>query len=421
MSFPRIVPAGRSAFHHREFRWYWTAQLISLMGTFMQVVALGYLIYDTTGSKWLLGLLPVFQMGPSLLLSLPAGVLADRVQRRRLIIGTQTTALILAFCLATLTATHQLRVWEIIVILTISGIAIAVESPARQAFVSDLVGPKDLANAIAWNSLGLNGARVLGPAVGGVAIRFVGVAPIFYYNSLSFLAMIVALSLMRLPEPGVIDRPHPWAALAEGMRYIRRAHAILLILALTAVVGTFIMNFSVIMPVLARDIAHTNATGLGWMWTALGVGAVAGSLTVVRWSRSAVGGPLLLASALLAGGSTLAMAFASQLVALLALLLVLGWSTGTFFASANSAIQYRVHDAVRGRVLSVYTMIFSGTAPIGGLFTAAVASAGGASLLLLVAGTICVASCAAIAPAFLRSTRVTELHREPPPAVERAS
>jgi MFS family permease len=421
MSFPRLAPASRSAFRHRAFRWYWTAQLISLVGTFMQIVALGYLIYDTTGSKWLLGLLPVIQMGPSLLLSLPAGVLADRVQRRRLIIGTQTTALILAFCLATLTATHRLRVWEIVVILTISGIAIAVESPARQAFVSDLVGAEDLANAIAWNSLGLNGARVLGPAVGGIAIRFVGEAPIFYYNSLSFLAMIVALSLIRLPEPERMDHRHPWAALAEGVRYIRHTPAIVVILALTAIVGTFVMNFSVIMPVLARDVVHTNAAGLGWMWTGLGIGAVAGSMTVVRWSPAAVRGPLLLAAAILAGVSTMAMSIASQLAAILPLLLITGWCTGTFFASANSAIQHRVHDAVRGRVLSVYTMIFAGTAPIGGLFTAAVASAGGASLMLFVAGVICTTGCCGLAPLLLRSTRTAGRTTKPPPAVERAS
>jgi MFS family permease len=420
MSLPRFAPASRSAFHHRAFRWYWTAQLISLMGTFMQVVALGYLIYDTTGSKWLLGLLPVIQMGPSLLLSLPAGVLADRVQRRRLIICTQSTALVLAFSLATLTATHLLQIWEIMVILTISGIAIAIESPARQAFVSDLVGREDLANAIAWNSLGLNGARVLGPAVGGIAIRFVGEAPIFYYNSLSFLAMIVALSLMRLPEPRHVDRRHPLMELAEGVRYIRRSRAIILILSLTTIVGTFIMNFPVLMPVLAKDLVHTNAAGLGWMWAAMGVGAVGGSLTTVRWSAASARGPLLLVAAVLAGASTMAMAVASQLAGILPLLVATGWGTGAFFASANSAIQHRVDDRVRGRVLSVYTMIFAGTAPIGGLFTAAVASAGGASLTLFVAGAICLAACCALGTAFLRSIRAPGRVQQPP-AVEKAS
>jgi MFS family permease len=391
------------------------------MGTFMQTVALGYLVYDMTGSKWLLGVISAVQMGPSLLLSLPAGVLADRVRRRRLVIGTQSTALVLAFCLATLIATHRLQVWEIIAVSAISGVAIAIESPARQAFVSDLVTPGELANAIAWNSLVLNGARVLGPAVGGIAIRFVGEAPIFYYNSFSFLAMIVTLSFMRLPESGHPEQRHPLAALSEGLRYIRQAPSIVLILALTTIVATFVMNFSVLMPVLARDLVHTNAEGLGWMWTAMGVGAVAGSVTVVRWSPAAVRGPLLLAAAIVAGISTMAMALASQLPAILLLLVAAGWSTGTFFASANSAIQNRVDDQVRGRVLSVYTMIFAGTTPIGGLFTAGVASAGGAPLALATAGAICVAATCALGPLFLRNIRARGQAQRPPPAIERAS
>lgn len=402
-----ILSESRGAFRHRNFAVYWTAQLISMMGTFMQQVALGYLVYDLTGSKWLLGAIAALQMGPSLLLSLPAGVLADRVQRRRLVMSTQTTALVLAFILATLTALHQLQVWEILAISTVSGIAIATESPARQAFVVDLVGKADLPNAIAWNSLVINGARVVGPAVGGIVIRYVGIAPIFYYNSLSFLAMILALWSMRLP-PAQRVAGRPLSELREGLVYLQRAPAVVLILFLLGVVATFAMNFSVLMPIFARDVLRTGAEGLGWMWTSMGVGAVIGSMTVVRWSRAAVRGSLLLSSAAIAGAAELGMAGSTHLTVTLVALLVVGWSTGAFLASANSAVQHRVDDAVRGRVLSVYAMIFAGTAPLGGLLTAWLASLGGAPLALGVGGALCLLATIGLMPVFLRRLRSSD-------------
>jgi len=401
-----IAPESRSAFRHRSFALYWTAQLISYLGTFMQQVALGYLIYDLTGSKWLLGVIAALQMGPSLLLALPAGVLADRVQRRRLIMATQSTALLLAFSLATLIALHRLEVWEIMVISVLSGIAVAVEMPTRQAFVIDLVGKDDLPNAIAWNSLVLNGARVIGPAIGGVAIRLVGVAPIFYYNSVSFLAVIVALLLMRLPDNQRAGSRHPLADLQEGLRYLRHAPSLMLVLALVGVVATFTMNSAVIMPIFARDVLHLGADGLGLMWTALGVGAVVGSVTVVRWSRAAVAGPLLLVAAGGAGAAALGLSLSRVLPVSVVMLLGLGWSTATFSASANSILQARVADHVRGRVLSVYSMIFIGTGPVGGLLTAALAGIGGAPLALFIGGVLCLTITACSAPVFLRQVRL---------------
>jgi MFS family permease len=387
-----VTPHSRAAFRHRAFRYYWIAQLVSFMGTFMQQVALGYLVYDLTGSKWLLGATAALQMGPSLLLSLPAGVLADRVQRRHLIMMTQSSALLLAFSLATLIALHRLQVWEILLISTLSGIAIAVESPTRQAFVVDLVGKDDLANAIAWNSLVLNGARVLGPALGGVVIRFGGVPPIFYFNSISFLAVIVALLAMRLPDNRRSTTRHPWEELREGLGYLRRSPALILLLSLMGTIALFAMNFNVLMPIVARDVLHTGAVGLGWMWSALGVGAVVGSITVVRWSRIAVAGPLLLIAAFVTGAGEIMLATVHVLSFALVALVAVGWSTGTFFAGINSAIQARIQDVFRGRVLSVYAMIFSGTGPVGGIFAAGLAGVGGASLSLAVAGAISVAT-----------------------------
>ena len=385
----------------------------------MQQVALGFLVYDLTGSKWLLGATAALQMGPSLLLSLPAGVLADRVQRRHLIMCTQSSALLLAFSLATLIALHRLQVWEILAISGLSGIAIAVESPTRQAFVVDLVGREDLANAIAWNSLVLNGARVLGPALGGVVIRFGGVAPVFYFNSVSFLAVIVALILMRLPNNRRTITRHPWEELREGLGYLRASPALILLLSLMGTIALFAMNFNVLMPIVARDVLHTGAEGLGWMWSALGIGAVAGSVTVVKWSRAALAGPLLLAAAFVTGLGELVLAAAHALPLALLALGAVGWSTGAFFAGINSAIQARLQDAFRGRVLSVYSMIFSGTGPVGGLFAAGLAGAGGAPLALVAAGTIGVVAPVVAWPLARRYLRqATDLD---PPALSHAA
>ncbi len=375
---------------------------MSYLGTYMQQVALGYLVYDLTSSKWLLGAVGALSMAPSLFLALPAGVVADRVRRRNLVLCTQTSAVVLAFALATLLALHQLQIWEILVISTLSGVAVAVEMPARQSLVVELVGKEDLSNAIAWNSLVFNGSRVVGPAIGGLVITYLGIAPIFFFNSASFLAVIVALLTVQLPNVVRPLRRRPWDEFREGMDYLARSPSLIGLLAFLAVVATLVMNFNVIMPIFARDILHGGAEGLGWMWTAMGVGAVAGSITIVKWSQAAVRGRLLIASALLAGLSELAMAFSRSMPLTLVILTVVGWSISTFSSCTNAAIQARVQDEVRGRVVGVYSMFLVGSGPLGSLVTAALAGAGGAPLPLAVAGVTCTVAAVATAPWFIK-------------------
>ena len=406
-----LVP---SALRHRNFALYWSGQIVSLMGTFMQAVALGYLVYGLTHSKALLGLITVLQLGPSLVFGLPSGVLADRVVKRRLLLTTQSTALVLALALATLTATHSLQVWEIVVIMSISGLAIAVEGPTRQSFVVDLVGMDDLPAAIGLNSVSVNLARVLGPAVGGLAVEAFGVAPLFYYNAFSFLAVICALLLMRdLPSRAVNAVRHPLAQLMEGLQFIKASRSIGLILLLIAAIGTFGFNFQVLMPILARDTLHTNASGLGWMWAALGLGAVLGGATVVRWSRQAQAGTLLPAAALSVGVFDIGAGLGHSMMVVVLMLVGAGWGSGVVFAGANTAIQARVDNALRGRVLSVYTMVFTGSAPLGAIFASALANAGGPRLALLVGGVLCLLAFAALAAPLLRASRSADSGDEP--------
>jgi MFS family permease len=399
----RFAPQSAAAFRHRAFTVYWFAQLISYLGTYMQQVALGYLVYDLTGSKWLLGVVGALGMAPSLVLALPAGVLADRIRRRNLILCTQSTALLLAFSLATLVATGQLQIWEILVISTISGVAVAMEMPARQALVVELVGREDLSNAIAWNSMVFNGARVVGPALGGVLIRYVGIAPIFYYNSVSFGAVIVALIVVRIPLIVRAHPRHPVAELREGLGYLQRSPSLIGLMAMLALVGTLLLNFNVVLPIFAHDVSHTGAEGLGWMWTAMGIGALLGSITVVWWSEAAVRGPILIVSALVSSVAEIGLALSHVQPAALACLFVIGWSTAVFTACTNAAVQARVDDALRGRVLSVYSMIMVGTGPVGNLLTAGLAGAGGIALPLEVEGIVCLLAVLITAPAFLRS------------------
>jgi MFS family permease len=375
---------------------------VSYLGTYMQQVALGYLVYDLTSSKWLLGVVGALGMAPSLVLALPAGVVADRVRRRNLVLCTQTSAVVLAFSLATLLALHQLQIWEILVISTLSGVAVAVEMPARQSLVVELVGREDLSNAIAWNSLVFNGARVVGPAIGGLVITYVGIAPIFFFNSASFLAVIVALLTVQLPTVVRSPRRRPWEEFREGMDYLARSPSLVGLLAFLAVVATLVINFNVIMPIFARDILHGGAEGLGWMWTSMGVGAVFGSITVVKWSQAAIRGRMLITSALVAGLSELAMAFSRSMPLTLVILTVIGWSIATFSSCTNAAIQARVKDEVRGRVVGVYSMFLVGSGPLGSLGTAALAGAGGAPLPLAVAGITCSVVAVATAPWFIK-------------------
>jgi predicted MFS family arabinose efflux permease len=397
------IPA---ALRHRNFALYWSGQVVSLMGTFMQAVALGYLVYGLTHSKALLGLITVLQLGPSLLFGLPSGVLADRVVKRSLLLTTQSTALVLALALATLTATRTLQVWEILVIMSISGLAIAVEGPTRQSFVVDLVGMEDLPAAIGLNSVSVNLARVLGPAAGGLAVQAFGAAPVFYYNAFSFLAVICALLLMRdMPTRAQNAARRPLAQLIEGLQFIRASNAIGMILLMIAVVGVFGFNFQVLMPILARDTLHTDASGLGWMWAALGLGAVLGGATVIRWSRQAQTGTLLPVAAVAVGAFDIGASFGHSMIVVIPMLIGAGWGSGAVFAGANTAIQARVDNALRGRVLSVYTMVFTGSAPLGAIFASSLASAGGPGLALLAGGVLCLAACGIFAIPLLKAAR----------------
>ena len=299
-------PAGLRAFRHRDYRLFWSGQLVSLIGTWMQSVGQAWVVLELTGSPLKLGVISALQFGPMLFLSLLAGALADRVRKRRLLLLTQGALMFQAFALAALDWTGQIQFWHVAVLAGVYGIANTLDLPARQSFVGELVGTGDLMNAIALNATVFNGARVVGPAVAGLVIAKYGVAPAFLINGLSFLGVLVALACIR--NEGA---PRPRAAatvgqeILQGLRYAAATPLVGLILALLFVVSLFVLNFNVLVPLVARDVLHEGARGFGLLMASLGLGAVCGAIALASMTRARPPLSLIVAAGLVTSGGLL--------------------------------------------------------------------------------------------------------------------
>ncbi|MDN5344826.1 MAG: hypothetical protein PWQ18_938 [Clostridia bacterium] len=401
-----VKRAGRwqalAALRHPNFRLFWSGQLISLMGTWMQNMAQGWLVLQMTNSPFLLGVVSAVQFTPLLVLALVAGVIADRVPKRRLLIFTQTSLMLLALILGVLTLTGVVRYWMVLILAGLLGTVNTFDMPARQSFVVEMVGKEDLMNAIALNSSVFNAARIVGPALAGLVIGRLGMAASFLLNGASFIAVIAGLLLIRVPEQSQGYAQQPAAArvgekIVEGLQYIRRTPMVLHTIVLMALLSIFAMNFTVLIPVLARDTLGQQAEGYGLLMSASGVGALCGALILAVISRH---GPRL---RLLLGGATglclFQLLLASTRSYTLALLFLgfTGWSMITFTASVNTTLQLNVPDNLRGRVMSVYSLVFGGVTPIGSLFSGSIAHLWGAPAGLAVGAALGLISLLAVA------------------------
>jgi len=407
-------PAIRS-FRHRNYRLFFGGQLISLVGTWMQTVAQSWLVLTLTGSPFDLGLVAAVQFVPVLLFGLFGGVIADALPKRQTLIGTQTVMMILAFVLGGLTLAGVVQVWMIVVLAFLLGCANAVDMPVRQSFIVEMVGREDVANAVALNSAMFNAARILGPAVAGLTIAAIGTGPAFIVNGLSFLAVIVALAAMRDVELRAIVRmPVPRTVhavagnLAEGLRYVRHTPLVLMAIVVVGVVSTAGMNFSVVFPAYARDSLGQGAAGYGLLMASFGIGSLVAAVFLAARGRAnpwaIVGGAILIGVA--------EMAMAPTSVFGVALLLGIGVGMGgvTMAANANSTIQVAVPDGLRGRVMGVYTTVFVGSTPVGGLATGVIGSAIGVPAAIAIGGAISAAS-GVLGAVWLRSFRARERAR----------
>jgi MFS family permease len=383
---------------HRNFQLFFAGQLISLVGTWMQTIAQSWLVYRLTGSSLLLGSVGFASQIPVFILAPIGGSVADRHNRHRLVVATQSVMMVLAFLLAWLTLTGRIHVWHIFVLAALLGVVNAFDIPARQTFIFDMVGKEDLMNAIALNSSMFNGARVVGPAVAGILVASVGEGWCFFINAVSFIAVIAGLLMMRVrkPEP-YLGVKSTLENVIEGFQFARHAapiRALLLLVGLVSLVG---MPYSVLMPIFADQILHGGARGLGILMGATGVGALIGALALASKHGLRGLGKWVAVTSGAFGVSLIAFAFSKSFWLSAALLVPAGLTMMVQMASTNTLIQAMVPDQLRGRVIALYSMMFMGMAPFGAFFAGAIAHKIGAPWTIAIGGIACIGGSAVFA------------------------
>jgi MFS family permease len=381
---------GFGALSHRNFRLFFVGQGISLIGTWMQNVGEGWLILTLTDSPFYVGLTAALSSVGVLLFSLYAGIIADRTDKRRFIIFMQIAFMLEAFTVAILVWTQVVAVWQVLLLATLLGIASAFDIPMRQSFVVEMVGKDDLMNAIALNSSLFNAARVVGPAIAGLLIGAVGIAWCYFLNGLSYIAVIVGLLMMRLPR--VTSPPKTtsaWMGFREVLTYLRRERRVRVLIILTAVLSVFGFPYIAMMPVFARDVLHSGATGYGALTSSIGIGAVIGALAIaLRSARIRKRGRLMLLGGT-AFGVLLILFSASRVLALSMVLLALaGCAMIVNNSLMNTLLQTSAPDHLRGRVMGFYSFVFVGMAPFGAFLFGVVAEHVGVPTTIAAGGAI---------------------------------
>jgi len=379
------------ALRHRNFRLFFVGQGVSLIGTWMQRIAVGWLVYRLTDSAFLLGVVGFAGQIPAFVLAPFAGVLADRWNRHRLLILTQALAMTQAFVLAYLVLTETVEVWQIIVLSLVLGVVTAFDIPVRQSFMIEMIEEKDdLGNAIALNSSMVNGARLLGPSVAGLLIATVGEGMCFLINGLSYLAVIASLLLMKIVQKNNrAHQPGAWHDLKEGLKYVYEFEPIRAIILLLALVSLMGMPYIVLMPIFARDVLHGGPSALGFLMGGSGVGALAGALYLAS-RRGVLGlGKMIPVGAGIFGLGLIGFALSRNFFWSLTLLTAVGFGQMIQLATSNTLLQTMVDDDRRGRVMGFFTVAFVGMAPVGSLLAGALASVIGAPWTLFVGGVAC--------------------------------
>jgi len=399
-----------AALKHRNFRYWWFGQCISLMGTWMQRTAQIWLVYSMTKSPVLLGLLGVFQSGPVLLLSIPAGVYVDRFPKRKIIILTQCAFTLQAFAMAALTWSGKAQYWQILVLATIFGITTAFDNPGRQSFYIDLVGKEDLLNAIALNSTIVNLAKIVGPSVAAVVMAAVGAGPCFLLNGVTFLAVIYGLlkiTVDGVPKTDLRNQGRVLAQAREGLRHIWHNQTLRLTVALVTIMSVFAMNTNVIIPVFTDKVLKLGVTEYGVLMSLNGLGALLGALVMASRAKHGLDRSFLIWTTMATCALLVLVSF-SRNAALAGLLIALmGAFNIAFSNTANSTLQLGTEDDFRGRVMAFYMLVHNGATPLGNAFAGAMMGAFGAAAGWLSGGLIAFALLATVlfsARQTLRST-----------------
>jgi MFS family permease len=376
-----------------NYRRYVAGQAVSLVGTWMQTTAQAWLVLTLTHSAVALGLIVALQALPVLVLGAYGGVIADRVNKRRLMVVLQSMMGLQALALAILTLTHVVKIWEIAILALVLGLNNAFENPSRQAFILEMVGAKDLRNAVSLNSVLANVARAVGPAVAGLLIVSVGIGICFLLNALSFVAVVTSLltmDLARLSPSKPARRGR--GQLREGLRYVAGIPELLVPLLMMALVGTFAYEFQVVLPVLASHTLHGGARAYGFMTASLGIGAIGGGLVTAARGHTGLR-PVTIAAGVFAVLLLMAAATPTLVLEYVALAAV-GWASISFIARGNSTLQLNSAPNMRGRVMALWAIAFQGTTPIGGPVIGLITAAAGARVGLATGGLSCVAAAA---------------------------
>lgn len=379
------------ALRHRNYRLFFFGQLTSLVGSWMQTVAQSWLVYRLTGSSLLLGVVAFASQAPVVFASPIGGVLADRFDRRRMLIWVQFGLMIPALSLALLTLTDRIEIWHVIALSSLLAVVYGIDIPVRQSFVVEMVGRDDLVNAIGLNSSIFNAARVIGPAIAGVLVATVGEGWCFLINTVSFVPIIASLVMMRIEARETATERHaPAHALVEGLRFTWNHRPIRAIIALVGIGSFTATPYVVLMPIIADRLFHSGPRGLGMLSAASGIGAVFGALMLA--GRRGIRGLGTWAStgAMLFGVSLVAFAFAGSLNVAVLLLLPVGFFMILQMSSSNTLVQSMVPDALRGRVMSLYSMVFMGMAPLGSMLAGTLGDTLGARWTIAICGGVAI-------------------------------
>jgi MFS family permease len=386
-----------AAFKHRNFTLYWFGNLASLIGTWMQNIATGWLVLSLTNSAFYVGLNSALTWLPAWIVSLPAGALADRYSKRNIMIVTQSLLAVSALVLAVLTWTGTITIHHILLIAVISGFIVNINSPVTQSFVPELVGHKDVLNAIALNSTMFNAARIIGPSIAGVLLGVIGPGGCFGLNSASFLAIIIALAFIRIERPPRLETGHSiWRRLTSGLSFVRGHADVRTLIILVSVFSSVGMVYLPLMPVFARDVLHGGVRGYGIMMTCIGIGAVIGGLTLATISRTRHKGRILIGGTFALALLLIGFSFIRLMPLALVALVLMGFCQTTISSLTNTLIQTLAPEQVRGRVMSVFTLAFNGMFPVGSFLAGSIAQKLGAPAATFAGGCAVLVSMVAV-------------------------
>ncbi|MDP2752842.1 MAG: MFS transporter [Nitrospirota bacterium] len=379
-----------SALHYRDFRLFWFGQLISLSGTWMQSVAQGWLVYSLTKSPFYLGLVAAAGSLPILLFTLAGGIVADRFRKRNLLLMTQALSIIPALVLGILTDFNLIAVWHVALMATLLGSVNAFDIPARQAFLVEMVGKSNLTNAIALNSAAFNGARMIGPVIAGMTIAYIGLPSCFYLNAVSFVAVIIALSKINIRGEIKESSNGFIRDFTEGIQFMKSKPEIYRIILLIAVFSLLGIPYITFLPVFAVEVLRAGPKGLGFLVSAAGIGALTAALFLAFKGDIKDKNRFMFISALCFSFSLFAFSLSKIFYLSIVILIFVGWGIVSFLATANSFIQLSVPDNLRGRAMSIYALVFLGTAPLGNSLLGVLANSFGTSRAVSISAIICI-------------------------------